>query len=163
MNTRKRPAETSTPRPKAQRLRATVWRWSVELHKKYDTLARRLRLVGIDVGRKTVVSAADVFRALNLPLEAARTRESTARASLLEAKVKARKADMAPVSDLESSLLNTLIPCRRRFLALPSEAAIKCNPTDPEHARLALEEWLEMVLPLLHEDNAKVPPRPSPH
>jgi hypothetical protein len=59
------------------------------------------------------------------------------------------KRDLIPWEDVQKTIANWAVATRQRLDALPSEAAPLCNPTDPEHARLALEGWLASSLPII--------------
>ena len=50
--------------------------------------------------------------------------------------------DLVPRAEVEREMRAIATALRQRFSALASEAAALCNPSDPEHARLALEEWV---------------------
>jgi hypothetical protein len=50
--------------------------------------------------------------------------------------------DLVPRAEVECEMRAVLFAFRERFSALASEAAALCNPSDPEFARLALEEWV---------------------
>ncbi|MGA2541691.1 MAG: hypothetical protein ABSG78_09090 [Verrucomicrobiota bacterium] len=136
------------------KLEATVYRWSIELGKKQETLARRLRLAGVKVEPRVKISASDMFRALSGGLHEAKTREANARADLLESKLKELKDDFAPVAEIEASFRAIMGPARDRLLTLPLEAA-RCNPANPELARQALEDLVHTLLPCFREENCK--------
>lgn len=54
---------------------------------------------------------------------------------------------------------------RQRMLALPAEAAAKCNPGDPDLAREALDGWLNYSLASIRDQLPKSPvvePKPQP-
>jgi hypothetical protein len=74
-------------------------------------------------------------------LKAEKTRETAARADLLELE-REREMKRSMSYDKAIELLNSWgIPIRQKLVALPSEMASRCNPTDPELARAQLETW----------------------
>ena len=60
---------------------------------------------------------------------------------ILELEEKIKKAEMIPTGDAENLIRAALMPLRDALVGLPDAMASRCNPADPEHARIALEEW----------------------
>lgn len=82
-------------------------------------------------------------------LEAAKTREAMARAALLEKKLAEKNKDLIPSGEAEELIRTALLPVRQRLMALASEAAVMCNPTDPQFAHAALTQWVDRALPMI--------------
>jgi len=64
------------------------------------------------------------------------------------------KPDLPKWPLLQNSRPSCRVAARQRVLALPSEAAALCNPSDPEHRRLALEQWVTRFLAFRREQEA---------
>lgn len=68
----------------------------------------------------------------------------------------ARKAgELISFDEVQKHYAECLLPIRQRLLALPSEAAARCNPSDPEFARRALLEWSDEALRMIREQLPK--------
>lgn len=79
------------------------------------------------------------------------TRESKARAELLEMERSQKRGELVPLPEVSAIINPILLSARQRLNALASEAGSKCNPTDPQHAERVLSEWVERSLPLIRE------------
>jgi hypothetical protein len=73
-------------------------------------------------------------------------------ARIRELELAEKQGDLIPFEEIKNELSATVRALRQRFDSLPSEAAHLCNPTDPDHARKALEGWLAQSLPLIRAD-----------
>lgn len=60
-----------------------------------------------------------------------------------------RDGVLVELAEVQRLYGEALMPIRQRLLALPNEAASRCNPTDPECARRALQLWLDDSLPMI--------------
>ena len=135
---------------------ATVWRWSIRLGLKYETLKRKLIRAQVEWEPYKKVPAKDIFRAFEKTrLQAAQARLAAARAALAERKLEQFERNWTPRADVEKAFTDVLRPVRERMLALPAEMAEKCNPANPEQARPALDDWVGGFLPLISEEKIK--------
>jgi rRNA maturation endonuclease Nob1 len=120
------------------------------------TLERRLRDAGLKIGDGETYTVCEVHDALMGSLEAERIRETRARADLLEMERREKERDLVPLAEVDEMIRNTHLPVRQRLMALPSEMCSRCNPTDPQLAREALDRWVTDSLPKLRESIEKV-------
>jgi hypothetical protein len=130
---------------------ATLNQWAESLAMEPRTLGRRLSRAEIVVKPRQRLTATEIFKALLGDKEAAQARESNARAEKLERENKEAEGLTVKVEDMQKVLRDILLPVRQRILALPSEAAHLCNPSDPQFARAALLEWVDRALPIIRE------------
>jgi DNA-binding transcriptional MerR regulator len=151
----KRKYRNSGRKPQA-RIEATTYIWARELGVSIATLRMRLRQLDIDLEAGQKFGARIIYQAMTGGLQQARAREANARAEVAELEAAKMREDLKPVADLLASLRNTLLPIRQRLLALPSEAAHNCNPADPEHARRALQDWLDISLAIIQTEQSKL-------
>lgn len=79
------------------------------------------------------------------------TRETKARADLLELERKEKLGDLVPLSEVAAIVNPILLAVRQRLNAMPSELSILVNPTDPQHAQQQAMAWVERVLPMIRE------------
>ena len=119
------------------------------------TLRRKLLSAGVPIGDGEVYTVAQIHAALMGSLDAERIRETRARADLLELERAEKQRDLVPMAEAEAATTSSLLPIRQRLIALPSEASTRCNPTDPQLAREALERWLADSLPMIRAGMVK--------
>ena len=112
-----------------------------------QTLKKRLELAGVTTGRGLTYSLPDVCRASVRALETARTVECEERAALLAMNRREREGELVRMSVVQSLAVAGWGPCRDAFNSLPTAVDSRANPSDPPHARAALTEWLDSVLP----------------
>ena len=113
------------------------------------TLRRRIMHAGLKVGDGVTYTVAEIHGVLMGSLEAERIRETRARADLLELERLEKQRDLVPMAEVDAKLVATFLPIRQRLMALPAEAAARCNPSDPQLAREALDRWVTDSLPLI--------------
>lgn len=116
-----------------------------------ETLRRGLIALDAETGVGILYPLRTIYRALTGDLDAEKTRETRARADLLEMERKQKQGELVPMSEVDRLYTDALLPVRQRFLALPAEAATRCNPTDPTCAREALQQWVDDALPMIRE------------
>ena len=97
-----------------------------------------------------------MFNALTAGFQKSRARLVAAKAQREELKLAVEKKELMPWDEVQTVVRNGAQSMRQRLDSLPSEAAHLCNPTDPEHARLALEGWVKSSLPIIRENNARL-------
>ena len=113
------------------------------------TLRRRVIRAGLKVGDGVTYTISEIHSVLMGSLEAERIREVRARADLLEIERAEKQRDLVPMAEAEAATTSAMLPIRQRLMALPSEASTRCNPTDPQLAREALDRWLADSLPMI--------------
>lgn len=97
-------------------------------------------------------------------LDEARRQECIERTAMLRLQRLEKERILVNLSEVQTMLRDSLLPIRQRLLALPTEADTRCNPTDPAHARAALQIWVDSALTRIREAVAEVvdPPKPKP-
>ena len=106
---------------------------------------------GHEISRGATWTTLQICAAIYGDLDRERTLETIERRKLLEKENAERDGLLVPMAQAEELYTRALLPVRQRLLALPSEAASRCNPTDPQFARDALQRWLDDALPLIRE------------
>jgi hypothetical protein len=123
--------------------------WGVE----YNSLAKWLSKMGLEVKRGEKFTTRQIDRAIHGdPLDAERIREVRARADLLEMERLEKKRVLVSLAEVQKMIRDAHIPVRQRFIALPSEMANRCNPTDPKLARDALQQWSDSAMAMVHTE-----------
>ena len=74
-----------------------------------------------------------------------------ARAENAELDLAERRGDLISTAEMLDAIRECALPIRQRLDALPAEMAARCNPTDPQLAREALDRWVADSLPLFRE------------
>lgn len=138
------------------RIEATTYIWARELGVSIPTLRMRLRQLDIDLEAGQKFGARIIYQAMTGGLQQARAREANARAELAELAAAEKRKDLVPKADAHRAISNALLAVRQRILALPSEAAHNCNEVDPEHARKALQDWVEISMPMMRGNLQKL-------
>ena len=95
--------------------------------------------------QSALVSAGNV----TAELRAERLRLTTEQADKVALDNAKERKQLVPLADIEAILTESFLPIRQRFLALPSEMCNRCNPTDPQFARAALQEWADEAMRLI--------------
>ena len=80
-------------------------------------------------------------------LEEEQARLARIRADLLDIQRRERERELVPLAGVQRMALAGWGPCRDAFNSLPTAVDSRANPSDPPHARAALTEWLDSVLP----------------
>lgn len=99
-----------------------------------------------------VGNAQDAFCDLRSEQIRQQTRESQARADLLEIERAEKRRDLIPLAEVQAIVREAFLPVRQRFLALPAELCNRVNPTDPQFAREGLQHWVDEALRLVREE-----------
>ncbi len=136
-------------------LARTLFAWSRELGMSRETLAKRLRATDLHLKRNQLITARQIFNAWTGGKDEAQAREANARAELLEYKLRFQTGEIITYAEVEKMFGEVLLPCRQRLLAMPSECAHTANPTDPAHAQAALQDWVNINLPVMRGMNTK--------
>jgi phage terminase Nu1 subunit (DNA packaging protein) len=125
--------------------------WAVDRR----TLGRALATAGHEIKPGAKFTPKQICAALHSDAERARCRETTARARLAEMKASEMADDLMPTSIVRGVLRDCFQPVRSAILSLPNECAAKCNPSDPEYARVVLLQWVDSVLPRIRNSLPK--------
>ncbi len=80
------------------------------------------------------------------------TRESKARAELLEMERKEKSGELVSLTEVAALVNPILLAVRQRLNAMPSELANLVNPTDPVHAQQQAIAWVERALPIIRAE-----------
>ncbi len=66
-----------------------------------------------------------------------------------------KERELVQLSECLDIIRSSFVPVRQRLMALPAEAAPRCNPSDPDHARDALQQWVDGALSRIREELPK--------
>ena len=119
------------------------------------TLTKALKKLGVETGKGIRHSTRDICRALygDLDRERAIGQElDNEKQRILNAQL---KGEMVPMSEAAALYTAALLPVRQRLLSMPPECATRANPTDPQFALAALQEWVDATLPLIRAELSK--------
>jgi hypothetical protein len=116
---------------------------ATELGISRDTIDRKLAANGWKGG---ALRWRDVVRALVGDKSAALARKALADAELAEHEVRVATRDVMPREEVAKWIRETFAPVREQAVAMPAVMSSRCNPTDPRHAQVQLEEWVENFL-----------------
>jgi hypothetical protein len=86
------------------------------------------------------------LRELRDGLREEQEKETRARRKLLEERLRVSKRELVPLEEAADMIRRMLLPARQRLLGAPAELASRCNPSDPEFARRALQQWSDESL-----------------
>jgi len=125
--------------------------WAVQMGVDVGTLKKRVIQSGVQIKPGKKYTAREVLRFWTGDKEAAQAREANARAELLENKLRIESGQIFTGDQFDTMFNELVIPLRARYLAMPAECAVLCNPTDPQFARAALDSWVRDNLPKLRE------------
>lgn len=114
-------------------------------------LKRHLVQAGLETEKGRKFTIREILRAVQGDLKAERTRETRERANLLELERREKEGELLPMEDVQAMIRNAFVPVRQRLLALPSEMQARANPSDPQLARAALDQWVTDSLSLIRE------------
>lgn len=110
------------------------------------TMAKRIRAAGLDVAKGKKYSTAEITQAVVGDKQSEQIREIRARADLLELERRQKEGEVVDCAAMEKRIADVFAPLRSALLSAPAELAARCNPSDPDHARAALRDWVDRVL-----------------
>lgn len=115
------------------------------------TLKKRLADLGCDTADGKEYHTREISKAVHQTgdLKAEKTRETRFRADLLELEHKQKLGELVSLSEVQRIMSETFQPIRDLINQLPSQVGSRCNPTDPQCAMEALEDWKKIALPLI--------------
>lgn len=94
------------------------------------------------------------------PLTDARLRKMDAEIRLLELEEKEKLRQLVPIEEAHEVIRMALMPFRDSLVGMPDSLASRCNPADPDHARLALEAWRNQIMKQMQRALEKTEPAP---
>lgn len=136
-----------------------------------QALDKRLKSSGLKLGRGVTYTLRQIVDAMNSSANdkeaiiKARRKKLEEEAALLEYDRLEREKVLVNLNDVLRLVEAPWVVVRQRMLALPAEAAAKCNPGDPDLAREALDGWLNYSLASIRDQLPKSPvvePKPQP-
>jgi len=80
-----------------------------------------------------------------------RRREAALRTSLLEIDLAERRGDLIGMERAQKMIGEALLPLRQKILAMPNNIAAETNPSDVDHARQALQRWVDAFFPAMRK------------
>lgn len=134
----------------------TIHKASMEWGVDKKTLATALRGSGHELSKGKEFTTREVNEALFGDDKKERTRESKARADLLERERAELDKVTVRLDEVQKMLSEAMLLVRQRFIALASECANRCNPVDPKLARDALQRWSDDALAAIRSELPKV-------
>ena len=87
-----------------------------------------------------------------------KTRLLAAQAKLEELKLQEREESLVPMSTARKVLNDVLGPLKTEMMSAPATMAGRCNPGDPDLARIALADWVRQILTSAADAVEKVAP-----
>lgn len=76
---------------------------------------------------------------------------------MAELKLAEMEKRLVPWDEFAKLTSTRAMAVRQGLDALLAGAAHLCNPADPEHARMALDQWLAMSLPIIQVETDMLP------
>ena len=129
------------------RLEATLNAWAGQLRMEPRTLEKKLALAAIEIKPGKSFSAAQVVNALMGDKYLEEVRNLKADADRKEREEKEAKGILVKMPDVEAKLSETLVvPLLTMLNSLGTTLDTRCNPTDPELARQAIEDHVERTM-----------------
>ncbi len=133
-------------------IRLTVYAAAHGMGVSLETLRRNLKEIGEDTKPGARFSLRTIYRALTSDGKDARNRQARADAETSEIELRKLKEELVDVAVMEKRITEIMQPIRERFMSLGAEACARCNPSDPELARKALEEWTAEALRVIRTE-----------
>ena len=88
-------------------------------------------------------------------MDLAKAREAEADAKIREMTAGKLCGELVSLEEVALLFRESILPVRQRILALPAEACARCNPSDPQLAREALQRWVDESLPAIRKELPK--------
>lgn len=127
-------------------IKLSVYAMAQELGVAEETLRRKLREIDVKVEKGKRITIKQAFAALHSDLDAERTRETRARADLLEMERKEKEESLVPMATARKVLNDVLGPLKIEMMSASATLSSRCNPGDPELARIAIADWARQTL-----------------
>jgi len=147
----KKPARKAKARAggwsKALRLEATLNAWAGQLRMEPRTVEKKLALAAIEVLPGKLYTAAQVIAALMGDKYHEEVRNLKADADRKEREEKEAKGLLVKMPDVEAMLSELfVVPFLTMLNSLGTTLDTRCNPTDPELARQAIQDHVERTM-----------------
>jgi len=136
-------------------IRLTCYQAAKQFGVSLETLRRNLLEIGEYTGGGSSFALRTIYRALTSDGKDARNRQARADAETAEIELRKLKEELVDVAVMEKRITEIMQPIRERFMSLGAEACARCNPSDPELARKALEEWTAEALRVIRTEFKK--------
>lgn len=134
-------------------IKATVTKWAAALGRDPKTLDRKFARARVPIKRGQEIDAKTLFGVLLGDLDAARIRETTARAALLELELECKNGRLLDPEIVRERLGRCLGVIAEYMRAAEVELPSLTNPTDPEFARKAVVAWVAKFWPLVRNSH----------
>ena len=112
-----------------------------------ETVIRALKERGLHVQKGSQFTTLQIATALFGSGKQERTRLTKFNADMAQIEVERERGNLVEFKEVSELFSQILLPIRQWMLNLPSSAAGRCNPADPELARLALQRIVDEALP----------------
>lgn len=108
-----------------------------------ETVKRGLRAMNVEVVKGNRYSTKQIYAAIAGDFKLERTRSERAKANLMELEELELRKELVKMDEAEGYVRKRLMPVREAWMSMPIVLAARCNPSDPELARLALQDWCD--------------------
>lgn len=105
------------------------------------TLKSRLMKNGVKCPARALFTIKVIHENVQSTMEKERIADMQHARQIRERKEAERMGDLISFSEARKLLAKTTEPVRQAFLSLAADCAAKCNPGDPDAARLILDDW----------------------
>jgi AcrR family transcriptional regulator len=120
---------------------------ATELGVSRESVRRKLTAAGINPTTATLRwrDVVKVFTATG-DWRAERARLTKAQADMAEHEVRLATREVINLEEVADYIRRTFVPVRQWAHDMPAKLASRVNPTDPKHAMIHLDEWVEQFL-----------------
>jgi len=136
----------------------TTWTLSgaaAEFGMQSGQLKYKLRAIGIEPKRGLRYTASQIVQAMaGGSVNEEKLRLERAKAGYLELEMLEKEGKLAPMTEIEEMVRQWGLSIRQRLLSLPAALGARCNPSDAEHARMVLSDWVTDQLKGIQHDIA---------
>ena len=127
-----------------------------EFHISDNKLRGLLRQQNVNFGPGSRFTIKQVHDLLCADPKQANARLATARAIEQEMLNLEQSGEMIPLARNLAWQESVLSPLRQVLLAMPGAMANRCNPTDPNFAQAALDQWVDTTLSILRKEITEI-------
>lgn len=129
----------------------TLYQAARELDIHRETLGKALAAIGETVKKGARFHTRVIFRAAKGDLDFEKTLETRERRQLLALERGEKEKRLVDIEAAARLISDSFFPVRQWMMSLPSSAASRCNPSDPQLARDALQRIVDEALPMLRD------------
>jgi len=131
----------------------TVTGASREFGLQVGQLQHKLRSVGIEPKKGRLYTPKEIMVALaGGAVSHEKLRLEKAKADYLELEMLEKEGKLASMPEIEEMVRQWGLSIRQRLLSLPAALGARCNPSDAEHARMVLSDWVADQLKGIQDD-----------